>query len=109
MHVEWMGGDVVRFPGGGHKVNMLRPVIEQWKGEEGLVVMFVDRSGQAMRQHCSRANCCTRVCLCSYDVVFTMGAEAILKRFRDFDCRLVFSAESFCWPDVSLAVTPQML
>lgn len=44
MHVAWRGGDVVRFPGGGHKVNMLRPVIDQWKNEENLVVMFVDRS-----------------------------------------------------------------
>ena len=34
-----------------------------------------------------------------------MGAEDILQKFKDFDCRLVFSAESFCWPDVSLAVT----
>lgn len=34
-----------------------------------------------------------------------MGAEDMLQKFRDFDCRLVFSAESFCWPDVSLAVT----
>lgn len=81
MHVAWRGGDVVRFPGGGHKVNMLRPVIDQWKNEENLVVMFVD----------------------SYDVVFTMGADDMLQKFKDFDCRLVFSAESFCWPDVSLA------
>lgn len=43
MHVAWRGGDVVRFPGGGHKVNMLRPVVEKWKNEEKLVVMFVDR------------------------------------------------------------------
>lgn len=44
------------------------------------------------------------MCVYSYDVVFTMGAEDMLQKFRDFDCRLVFSAESFCWPDVSLAV-----
>ena len=43
MHVAWKGGDVVRFPGGGHKVNMLRPVVDQWKEEENVVVMFVDR------------------------------------------------------------------
>lgn len=43
--------------------------------------------------------------ICSYDVVFTMGADDMLQKFKDFDCRLVFSAESFCWPDVSLAVT----
>jgi hypothetical protein len=81
MNVMWRGGDVVRFPGGGHKVNMLRPVVEKWQEDEGLVVMFVD----------------------SYDVVLTMGPDQILQKFLDFDCRLVFSAESFCWPDVSLA------
>lgn len=45
------------------------------------------------------------MCVYSYDVVFTMRAEDMLQKFRDFDCHLVFSAESFCWPDVSLAVT----
>lgn len=43
MNVAWRGGDIVRFPGGGHKVNMLRPVIDQWKDEKNLVIMFVDR------------------------------------------------------------------
>ena len=43
MDVGWRGGDVARFPGGGHKVNMLRPVIDQWKDEENLVLLFVDR------------------------------------------------------------------
>ena len=33
-----------------------------------------------------------------------MGPDQMLQKFLDFDCRLVFSAESFCWPDVSLAV-----
>ena len=40
----------------------------------------------------------------SYDVIFTMGADQILAKFKDFDSRLVFSAEGFCWPDESLAV-----
>ena len=33
----------MRFPGGGHKVNMLRPVVEKWRDEKNMVVMFVDR------------------------------------------------------------------
>ncbi len=41
----------------------------------------------------------------SYDVVFTAGADAILKKFKDFNCRVVFSAEGFCWPDQTLAVS----
>ena len=43
MGQEWKGGDVVRFPGGGHKVNLLKPVVEKWKNEKNTVVMFVDR------------------------------------------------------------------
>lgn len=40
----------------------------------------------------------------SYDVIFTAGADTILSKFRDFEARVVFSAEGFCWPDQSLAV-----
>lgn len=43
MGVAWNGGDVLRYPGGGHKINLLRPVVEKWKNEKDLVVMFVDR------------------------------------------------------------------
>ena len=43
MGEPWKGGDIQRSPGGGHKVNLLRPVVEQWSKEEDLVVMFVDR------------------------------------------------------------------
>ena len=41
----------------------------------------------------------------SYDVVFTAGADVILSKFKDFNSRVVFSAEGFCWPDQSLAVS----
>ena len=43
--------------------------------------------------------------LFSYDVIFTGGADAIISKFKDFSCRVVFSAEGFCWPDESLAVS----
>ena len=43
MGQDWKGGDVIRYPGGGHKVNLLKPVVEQWKEEKNTVVMFVDR------------------------------------------------------------------
>ena len=43
MGVAWKGGDVVRYPGGGQKINLLKPVVEKWKDEKDLVVMFVDR------------------------------------------------------------------
>ncbi len=43
MGVAWNGGDIVRYPGGGHKINLLKPVVEKLKDEKNLVVMFVDR------------------------------------------------------------------
>ena len=43
MGQQWRGGDIQRYPGGGFKLNLLKPVLEQWKEREDLVVMFVDR------------------------------------------------------------------
>lgn len=43
MGIEWRGGDVARYPGGGFKVNLIRPVLEKWRHREDLVIMFVDR------------------------------------------------------------------
>ena len=44
-------------------------------------------------------------CLHSYDAVFSASPEEILRSFKRFDSRVVFSAEDFCWPDTSLAVS----
>ena len=83
MGEEWRGGDVARWPGGGQKVNLLRPVLEEWRESSDVIVMFVD----------------------SYDVIFTAGEADILAKFQDFNSRVVFSAEPFCWPDSSLVVS----
>ena len=40
----------------------------------------------------------------SYDVVFAIDSERLLKRFNDFNANVLFSAEAFCWPDDSLTV-----
>jgi hypothetical protein len=82
MGMEWKGGDIMHYPGGGFKVNLIRPVLEQWKDKDDLIVMFVD----------------------SYDVIFAADVETILHKFEDFEARVVFSAEQYCWPDKSLAV-----
>jgi len=78
---EWRGGDVVRFPGGGQKVNLLRDGVEKLKNANDWLVMFVD----------------------SYDVVLTAGPDEVVKAFQKFKADVVFSAEGFCWPDLSLA------
>lgn len=33
MNEEWKGGDVLRLPGGGHKVNLLKEAMEKYKGQ----------------------------------------------------------------------------
>lgn len=43
MGMDWTGGDIVRYPGGGQKINLLKPVVEKWKDEKNMIVMFVDR------------------------------------------------------------------
>lgn len=81
MGEEWRGGDVARFAGGGHKINMLVRDLAPYKDDKELVIMFTD----------------------SYDVVLLAGQDTILSKFSDFESSLVFSAEGFCWPDKSLA------
>lgn len=44
MGVEWRGGDMAHNPGGGHKINMLKPVIAEYK-EKDMLIMFTDRLG----------------------------------------------------------------
>ncbi|KXJ12688.1 Procollagen-lysine,2-oxoglutarate 5-dioxygenase 3 [Exaiptasia diaphana] len=77
MNEEWRGGDVQRDPGGGHKINMMKKVIGEYKNKNNLVLMFSD----------------------SYDAVFLANAKTIIKTFLGFDKQMVFSAEGFCWPN----------
>jgi len=78
---QWTGGDVVRFPGGGQKVNLLRDAVQKMKNAEDWLVMFVD----------------------SYDVVLTAGPEDVVRAFRKLKADVVFSTEGFCWPNPNLA------
>ena len=43
MGEEWRGGDVKNYPGGGHKINILKKETELYKNDSYLVLMFVDR------------------------------------------------------------------
>jgi len=67
--------------GGGQKVIMLRKELEAHKHDKEMIIMFTD----------------------AYDVLFNADQEKILETFLQFDARVVFSAEGFCWPDTSLA------
>jgi len=80
---KWEGGDVRVGPGGGQKINLVKAALEQLKQEpdfENRVVLFTD----------------------SYDVLLLGNAEQILKQFKMSNARILFGAESFCWPDEKL-------
>nr|XP_060636076.1 multifunctional procollagen lysine hydroxylase and glycosyltransferase LH3 isoform X1 [Anolis sagrei ordinatus]XP_060636077.1 multifunctional procollagen lysine hydroxylase and glycosyltransferase LH3 isoform X1 [Anolis sagrei ordinatus] len=78
---DWKGGDVARTVGGGQKVRWLKAEMKKYANEEDLIVMFVD----------------------SYDVILAGSPIELLWKFKHFKSKVVFSAESFCWPEWSLA------
>lgn len=43
MGVEWNGGDIQRWPGGGQKINLLKQALEEHKDNENLIILFSDR------------------------------------------------------------------
>ncbi|KYN44845.1 Procollagen-lysine,2-oxoglutarate 5-dioxygenase 3 [Trachymyrmex septentrionalis] len=77
----WKGGNVVRYAGGGYKINLLRKALEDYQNDEKKIILFTD----------------------SYDVIFLGDLSTIVERFLDTDARVLFSAEAYCWPDKSLA------
>lgn len=81
MGEDWRGGDVKRFAGGGHKVNLLKAELEKHKEDKNKIIMFTD----------------------SYDVIINAPASQIVREFREMKARVVFSTEGFCWPDKTLA------
>ncbi|XP_063965502.1 procollagen-lysine,2-oxoglutarate 5-dioxygenase 1-like [Lytechinus pictus] len=81
MNQEWKGGDIEHSPGGGFKINLLKEALAQYEDNEELVIMFTD----------------------SYDVIFLADADEILRKFKAFQVNLLFSAETYIWPDQSLA------
>ena len=76
-NVEWQGTDMVG-PGGGHKVNLLREYINKLPDND--VILFTD----------------------AYDVFYADNLETITERYLGFNCKVLFSAEQYCWPDADL-------
>ncbi|XP_022085486.1 procollagen-lysine,2-oxoglutarate 5-dioxygenase 2-like [Acanthaster planci] len=81
MHQPWKGGDILNHPGGGHKINLLKEALKEYKDMKNLIILYTD----------------------SYDVIFTARQEDLLHHFLGLNKNLVFSAEPFLWPDKSLA------
>ena len=83
MGEEWLGGDM-DHPGGGFKINLLKKevgnLLKNSEDPDNLIVMFTD----------------------SYDVLLLENNDEILKKFKEFNAKVVFGAEPFCWPDQQL-------
>lgn len=43
MGEEWDGGDVARFAGGGHKLNLLKEALAKYADREDLILLYTDR------------------------------------------------------------------
>ena len=77
--VEWQGGNMELGPGGGQKINLIKPQLEKYDDDD--IVMFCD----------------------GYDVFINDEIPNILSRYFEFCKEVVFSAEPLCWPDESIA------
>ena len=71
---------MIESTGGGQKINILIKVLEAYKNDEEKVILFTD----------------------SYDVIIVEEPETILEKFKSLNSRIVFGAETYCWPDISL-------
>lgn len=75
--VDWEGGTMAG-PGGGQKVNLVKDFIKDKEPDD--IIIFFD----------------------GYDVVVNDSLQTIVERFFEFDCDLLFAAESNIWPDSRL-------
>ncbi|XP_063988127.1 procollagen-lysine,2-oxoglutarate 5-dioxygenase [Diachasmimorpha longicaudata] len=76
----WKGGNMKSL-GGGYKINLLKKALKKFKSDTERIVLVTD----------------------GYDVIFLTSLDDIIRRFKSFNARIVFSAEGFCWPDKTLA------
>ena len=75
---EWKGSDM-SGPGGGQKINLLKNYIEDLEDHD--VIFFAD----------------------GYDVFVANSLEEIVYRYLEQKCKVLFAAESVCWPDESIS------
>ena len=74
---KWDSGNKPRldYPGGGQKINILKNKLKTIPDED--VVIFVD----------------------AYDVIFNADLHEIIAKFDMLKAKMLFSAETVCWPD----------
>lgn len=76
---QWKGGDM-KGPGGGWKINLLKEALQDHKSQDK-IALFTD----------------------AYDVIFLRNLEDIVRKFKETGAKVLFSAETFIWPDATLA------
>lgn len=77
----WKGGEIETKPGGGWKVKLIKEALQPYKNDKDKIILFTD----------------------GYDVIFINDLEYIVQKFKNFEARILFSAEPYCWPDKNLA------
>ena len=80
METDWPGGEASQ-PGSAFKIKLIKEELSKHLSSKNLVVLFTD----------------------SYDVILLAGKDQILGKFKNLGARVVFGAESVCWPDPVLA------
>ncbi|XP_043280130.1 procollagen-lysine,2-oxoglutarate 5-dioxygenase isoform X2 [Venturia canescens] len=80
MGKAWKGGSMLST-GGGYKIRLLKQELSAYKDDREKIVLFTD----------------------GYDVIFLSSLDEIIKKFKSFDARILFSSEASIWPDKSLA------
>ena len=83
--VIWHGGEMEKGKGGGQKINLLREHLKTLPDND--VVLFCD----------------------GYDVFINDKLEEFAARYLSFKKKVVFAAESTCWPDDTLAASMEKL
>uniref|UniRef100_A0A452I446 Procollagen-lysine,2-oxoglutarate 5-dioxygenase 1 n=1 Tax=Gopherus agassizii TaxID=38772 RepID=A0A452I446_9SAUR len=73
---EWRGEDK-KAGGGGQKVRLLKSALKEYADKEDLIILVTE----------------------SYDVLFASGPAELLKKFKQAKSKVVFSAETFIYPD----------
>jgi hypothetical protein len=83
LNTKWNGGDMKTTTGGGQKINLLKKELNLWDINtlKNTLLIFSD----------------------SYDVINLSSEEEIIAKYNNISKnKILFSAEKYCWPDLSL-------
>jgi len=83
LNTKWKGGVMEEGMGGGQKINLLKEELKHWDMEKlkSTLILFSD----------------------SYDVINVSTEYEIIEKYYSISKNhILFSAEKYCWPDISL-------